>query len=189
MEGDLKKALVWAAEPRPELQSQAYKAQMDATDVNLALCRPSPTVALGLDYELTGPRLPLKQNNWDATLGVRIPFSLDYWTQHTQKVAEQRQGELARSELQDKVQLEVRLAHEDLRYWQAEWLRRETEHKRLFELVREGAQAAPGDGLDILRAESRLLKAYRGRLEAVTEHILSRARLERAVGRTLPEQR
>ena len=189
VEVDLKKALVWAAELRPELQSQAYKAQMDAIAVNLALGRRSPTVALGLDYELTGPRLPLKQNNWDATLGVRIPFSLDYWTQHTQKVAEQRQGELARSELQDKVQLEVRLAYEDLRYWQAEWPRRESEHERLSELVREGVQAAPGDGLDILRAELRLLKAHRSRLEAVTEHILSRARLERAVGRTLPEQR
>lgn len=189
VEVDLKKALVWAAELRPELQSQAYKAQMDAIAVNLALGRRSPTVALGLDYELTGPRLPLKQNNWDATLGVRIPFSLDYWTQHAQKVAEQRQGELARSELQDKVQLEVRMATEDLRYWQAEWLRREEEFKRLSDLVREGVSAAPGEGLEVLRAERRLLKVRRGMIEAVTEHILSRARLERAVGRTLPEQR
>jgi len=180
---DLARALLWAAELRPELRAQTYRSQMDAIAVNLALGRRYPTVTLGVDYELTGQEFPLRQNNWDATVGVRLPFSLDYFTQHTQKVAEQRQGEIASAELQDQVQLEVRRAWEDLQYWQAEWPRREEELKRLKDLSGD----LRGDAVQGLRAEVRLLKARRDWLRSVTEHILARARLERAVGRPLTE--
>jgi len=181
---DIQKALIWATELRPELKSQTYKAQMDALAVNLTLGRRYPTVALGLDYELTGQKFPLKQNNWDATVGIKLPFALDYWTQHTQKVAEQRQGEIARSELQDQVELEVRRAFQELEYWQAEWPRREEEHARMSALAEDAGRGAPAS-LEELRSVLRLFKSRRESLKAVTEHILARARLERAVGRPL----
>jgi outer membrane protein TolC len=185
-EVNIQKALIWATELRPELKSQTYKAQMDAIAVNLALGRRYPTVALGVDYELTDQSFPLKQNNWDATVGVKLPFAVDFWTQHTQKLAEQRQGEIARAELQDQVELEVRRAYMDMDYWQAEWPRRETELRTLQALVEEASrQAGSAVSLESLRAEARLFNARQGYLRALTEHILARARFERAVGRQL----
>lgn len=181
---DLRRALLWAAELRPELQAQTYRAAMDAIGVNLALQRRNPSVLLGLDYELTGQTFPLRQNNWDATIGVRLPFSLDLWTQHNEKLSEQRQSEVRRSELRDQVYLEVRKAATDLSHWQAEWPRREKEWLRLKELA---AKAAPAPGTAAwLKAETLVLGARKRVLEAVAAHATARARLERAVGRSLP---
>ncbi|MBI5243989.1 MAG: TolC family protein [Elusimicrobia bacterium] len=185
-EMDIKKALIWATELRPELKSERAKAQMDDIAVNLALSRRYPTVVLGADYELTGQTFPLRQNNWDATIGIKLPFAFDFWTQHTQKVAEQRQGELARAELQDQVEIEVRRAYEDMSYWRSEWPRREEDFNCLKAIAAEagqsGAFAAP---MESLRAQTRIFAARRAYLKALTEHILARARFERAVGRHL----
>ena len=184
VEADLRQALVWATELRPELQSQIYKTQMDAIAVNLALGRRYPTLMLGMDYELTDKEFPLRKNNWDATVGIRLPFGFDFWTQHSQKVAEQRQAEIALARLNDEVQLEVRSAHKDLLFWQEECPKREREYRRMRELFEAALRERAGR--DSLRAASRVLSAQRRYLQDVTEHSLARARLERAVGREFP---
>ncbi len=181
---EVEKAVVWAMELRPELQSQTYKAQMDAISVNLAMGRRYPTLFVGGDYELTDQRFPLKKNNWDVTVGLKVPFSYDYWTQIVRKKAEQRQGQLARAELQDRVRLEVRQAAETLAYWQQEWPRREARYKRVAALA-EAVAGRPGPALSKIRARSGLLELKLSHLAAVKEHILARARLERAMGREL----
>ena len=183
---EVEKAVIWAMELRPELQSQTYRVQMDAIGVNLAIGRRNPTVFLAGDYELTAHRFPLKTNNWDVTLGIKIPFAYDFWSQIKQKKAEQRQGELARAELQDRVRLEVRQSAETLRWWQEEWPRRESQWKRVSTLYDAAAgHAAPA--LSRLRARDGLLELRLAYLSAVTEHILARARFERSVGRELPQ--
>ncbi|MFH2202556.1 MAG: TolC family protein [Elusimicrobiota bacterium] len=181
---DLRRALVWATELRPELQSQTLRAEMDAIGVNLALSRRYPTVFLGFDYEVTGQEFPLRQNNWDATLGIRLPFSFDFWTKHNQKVAEQRQAEITRSELRDLVHLDVHKAHRALQYWQREWRLREQESQDLLALLEE-AQGQNARPAEVLRAAAGVLRAGRRHLEAITAHLLARAQLERAVGRAL----
>lgn len=183
---ELNKALVWATELRPELHAQTLKAEMDAISVNLALSRRNPTVFLGFDYELTSEEFPLNQNNWDATVGIRLPFAFDFWTQHNQKVAVQRQAEIGRSEMRDLVHVEVRKAHKDLNYWEKEWRRREKEAVDLTQLL-EGARGQEGRTSDILRAAAGVLGAGQRHLEAVTAHLIARARLERAVGRSLSQ--
>lgn len=181
---ELGKTLVWATELRPELQSQTLRAEMDAIGVNLALGRRNPSVFLGFDYELTNEEFPLRQNNWDATVGIRLPFAFDFWTQRNQKIAEQRQAEIKRSELRDLVHLQVRKAHEDLLYWQKEWQAREQEYGTLTRLLRQ-AKNETAKPVDILNAAAGVLNSGQRHLEAIAEHILARARLERAVGRTL----
>lgn len=183
VDADLRKALLWASELRPELQAQTYRAHMDAIAVNLTLGRRTPSVMLGVDYELTGQTFPLNQNNWDATVGVRLPFSLDFWTQHTAKVSEQRQSEVRRAGLRDQVHLEVRKAHADLVHWQSQWPGRETEWLRLKDLLARSG-AAPGSPA-WGRAAALVLAARLRLLEAVAEHAMARARFERAVGRPL----
>lgn len=186
VKAEVEKAVIWAMELRPELQSQTYRVQMDAIGVNLAIGRRNPTVYLAGDYELTAQRFPLKNNNWDVTLGIKVPFAYDFWSQIKQKRAEQRQGELTRAELQDRVRLEVRQAAETLRWWQDEWPRRESQWKRVQGLY-DDAAGKSGPALSRLRARDGLLELRLAYLAAVTEHILARARFERAVGRELPQ--
>ena len=183
---ETEKAVVWAMELRPELQSQTYRAQMDAIGVNLALSRRYPTVFMGGDYEVTDQRFPLKKRNWDVSLGVRIPIAYDFWTQIKQKRAEQRQGQLARTELQDRVRLEVRQAAENLLWWQDEWPRRESQWRRVQALL-DAAASKPAGSLARLRAREAVLDLKLAHLAAVTEHILAKARFERAVGRELTQ--
>lgn len=183
---DLDKAVLWAMELRPELQSETYRAQMDAITVNLAAARRIPTVFLAGDYELTDEQFPLKKNNWDATIGLRIPFSYDYFTQLRQKRAEQRQGQIKRAELQDRVRLEVRQAHENLEFWQNEWPAREGRYKKVQALYEAMARQG-GSPLARLRGLSGLLDLKLSHLTAVSEHLVALARLERAVGRALSQ--
>jgi outer membrane protein TolC len=181
---DIEKAVLWAVELRPELQSETYKAEMDAITVNLATSRRSPRVFVASDYELTGQRFPVRENNWDASIGVKIPFAYDFWSQLREKKAEQRQGQLKRAELQDRVRLEVRQANENLRYWQKEWPIRETHYRRVRDMY-DAAARQTAAALSRMRAMEGLLDLQLSYLTAVTEHIIARARLERAVGRDI----
>lgn len=181
---DVRKAVLWAMELRPELQSETYKAQMDAISVNLALGRRTPTLFVAGDYELTGHKLPLKQNNWDATVGIKLPFSYDFYSQLKQKRAEQRQGQLKRAELQDRVRLEVRQAYANLRYWQTEFPLREAHLRRVRGLFDEASRLS-NNPLPRARASAALTRNNVAYLSAVTEQILAMAKLEWAVGREL----
>lgn len=181
---EVERAVLWAMELRPELQSQTYKAQMDAIGVNLAFSRRYPTLFVAGDYELTESHFPLRKNNWDVTVGVKLPLSYDLWSQLTQKRAEQRQGQLARSDLQDRVRLEVRSGAESMGYWQDEVPRRQAQWKRVQSLY-DATVGKPGSALSKLRAREGLLELRLAYLEAVTEHLLARTRLERAVGREI----
>ncbi len=180
---DIEKAALWAIELRPELQSETYKAQMDAISVNLAQARRLPTVFLAGDYELADTDFPLRQNNWDATVGLKLPFSYDYWSQIKQRRAEQRQGQIKRSELQDRVRLEVRQAYEDLEYWQREFPLREAEYRKVQAIY--DAAGSSGTALERIGALQSLLDLKLSYEKAVTEHIIALAKLERAVGRDI----
>jgi outer membrane protein TolC len=181
---DIDKLILWAMELRPELQAETYRAQMDAISVNLAAARRIPTLFASGDYEFTKDRFPVNRSNWDMSIGVRVPFSYDYFTQLRRKRAEQRQGQLKRAELQDRVRLEVRQAYETLTYWQNEWPQREAQYKKIQVLYDSGPRQG-GSPLSRLRAAAGLLDLKVSFLSAVTEHRLALARLERAVGRQL----
>jgi hypothetical protein len=117
---------------------------------------------------------------------VKIPFTYDLWSQLKQKRAEQRQGQLARAELQDRVRLEVRQTAENLLYWQEEYPRRQAQWKRVA-LLYDAATGKAGSALSRIRARQGLLDLRLAFLASVTEHLLARARFERAVGRELPQ--
>lgn len=179
---EVEKAVLWAMDQRPELQSQTYKAQMDAIGVNLAMSRRYPSVFLSGDYAVTAQDFPINRNNWDLSVGMKLPFAYDFWSQITEKRAEQRQGQLTRAELQDRVRLEVRQAAESLRYWQDELPRRERQWKHVEEMF-HAASGKTGDVMSKIRASGALTELKLSYLTAVTEHLLARAQLERAVGR------
>ncbi len=181
---DIEKAVLWSLELRPELQSETYKAQMDAISVSLAQSRRTPTVFISGDYDLMTQNFPVDKNNWDATLGMKLPFAYDYWSELTKKRAEQRQGDISRAELQDQVRLEVREAFSDLMYWQKQYPILNNEYEKMESLY-DRASKNPGKTLLKIRALSSLLGIQTAYLKAVTQHLLAKARLERAVGREI----
>ena len=154
--------------------------------MNLAQSRRTPTVFISGDYDLMTQNFPVDRNNWDATLGMKLPFAYDYWSELTKKRAEQRQGDISRAELQDQVRLEVREAFSDLMFWQNQYPILSGEYKKMRSLY-ERASQSPGKTLLKIRALSSLLGIQTAYLKAVTQHLLAKAKLERAVGREITQ--
>ncbi len=184
LEVDPQKAALWAFELRPELKSEIYKAQMDAIAVNLAISRRYPTLFIAGDYQVTDQNFPLLNNNWAIGMGVKLPLTYDFFTKLYQKRAEQRQGQIKRAALQDQVRLEVRQACEHLSYWQEEAVQR-SQRSRVVSGIYEKASSESSASLAKLKALSTVARFRLAQLEAVTEHALARAHLERAVGREI----
>ena len=184
---DLAKSIVWAMELRPELKSEIYKAQMDAIAVNLALSRRSPTVHLGASYDFVGSEFPLKTTSWETSLSVHFPLAYDFWTQIVQKRAEQRQGDLKRAELQDRVRLEVRQAWETLMFWQKESRKREIAWAEM-ESRYDAMAKTPSSGPAAMRAMLSMYEMNRRYLEGVREQLAARVNFEWATGHDLSSE-
>ncbi len=182
------RSLVIAMESRPELRSELYKAQMDEIAVNMAMVRRNPTIYLGASYDLGSYKLTsLTQNaerssGWLASIGIRFPLSYDIWTQVRQRRAQQRQGELKRAELQDKIRFDIVSAHRDA-------VSRQDEARRLGEELAgmkeayEKAAASARPSMAALRALSSLSGLEYKYLTAVYGQLMARIRLEWAQGR------
>jgi len=190
-EGDLASSLVTAMQSRPELKSEIYKAQMDDIAVSMAMVRRNPTVYLGAAYDANSfdssplGSDPSRTNNWSASLAIHFPLSYDIWTQVLQRRSQQRQGELKRSELQDKVRYEIISARRDLAFWreEAEKIRPQVSAMRA---AYSEASKKSRPSLSAMRAAAAVCALERKYLEAVRNHLLERIRLERALGRDLP---
>ncbi|HAN04846.1 MAG TPA: hypothetical protein DCW72_05650 [Elusimicrobia bacterium] len=181
-------SLVTAMETRSELKSELYKAQMEDIAVNMALVRRYPTIYLGASYDVNAYRFSSlaeeneRSRNWLASVSVHFPLSYDIWTQVQQRKAQRRQGELKRSELQDRVRYEIVSAHKEAVFWQAEAeaLRAESERTReAYDTASRGGRPS----MPALRALCALCSLEAKYLEAVYSQLLARSRLEWAQGR------
>ncbi|HOX23242.1 MAG TPA: TolC family protein, partial [Elusimicrobiales bacterium] len=170
---------------RPEVKSEVYRAEMDSIALNLAMSRRSPTVMLGASYDVVGYQFPLPSNSWEATLAIQFPLAYDFWTQITQRKAEQRQGDLKRSSIQDKVRLEVRQYHQELLFWQDTVRRLQADKDDLLKYYDSGLQRNGTPSLSLLRAARSVYSAQARYFDAVEKQLIARARLEWAVGHDL----
>jgi outer membrane protein TolC len=192
VDDDPRRELVTAMEFRPELKSELYKAQIDDLGVNLALARRYPTIYLGASYDVNAYRMAdltdssVRANNWLASLAIHFPLSYDVWTQIQQRRAQQRQGELRRVELQDKVRFEVLSSQRDALFWQDEAVKLGAE---LAEMKASYGKAvrSPGQYMQALRAVCAVADLDRRAAEAVYRQLLARIRLELARGKDFPE--
>ena len=185
-------SLVTAMEMRSEMKSEIYKAQMDDIAVNMAMIRRYPNVYLGGSYDVIGYRIDsldnnsIRSNNWAASIAIHFPLSYDIWTQVVQRRAQQRQGDLKRAELQDRIRFENLNAHKDLEFWDAETAKR----KETLDAVKKEyaaavkASPAPPAALRTLCAISDLERSY---LEGVYQQLMARIKLEWARGLDLAE--
>lgn len=191
VESDLSRSLVTAMETRPELKSELYRAQMDDIAVGMAMVRRYPTVYLGGSYDVNAFTLSdlgnqsVRANNWLATLAIHLPISYDFWTQVQQRRAQQRQGELERIELQDKVRFEIISAHKEALFWQGEAVKLAAETARL-KAGYEAASASARPSMAALRALCALSELEKRAMDAAYAQLTARARLEWARGQDFP---
>jgi len=192
VEDEVTRRLVTAMESRSDLKSELYRAQMDDIAVNMAMIRRSPTVYLGASYDISAYNISslgessVRSNNWLASLAIHFPLSYDIWTQVRQRRAQQRQGELKRVELQDKIRFEILTAHKEAVFWQREAEQRERELERLKADYKKAAGSFDRS-IAGLRALCAISSFERGWLEAVYSQLMARIRLEWAQGRDLPK--
>jgi outer membrane protein TolC len=183
-------SLVTAMEARPELKSELYKAQMDDIAVNMALVRRYPTIYLGASYDLNAYKFSSlaeaseRYGSWLASVSIRFPLSYDIWTQVQQRKAQQRQGELKRVELQDRIRFEIISAHKAALSWQEEARKLGAELDGM-KAAYEAAVRTERPSMAALRAVRSLCELEKKRLDAVYLQLLERIRLEWARGRDL----
>jgi len=185
-------SMVTAMEMRSELKSEIYKAQMDDIAVNMAMIRRYPNIYLGASYDVLGYKVnsltdnTIRANNWAASVAIHFPLSYDIWTQVVQRRAQQRQGDLKRVELQDKIRFEIINAHKDVAFWNSE-----TEKRRMTLISAEKeyleAAKAPAVSMSALRALCSIGECKKSYLESVYRQLMARIKLEWAQGRDLGE--
>jgi outer membrane protein TolC len=183
-------SLVAAMETRSDLKSELYKAQMDDIAVNMALVRRYPTIYLGAIYDVNAYKFSSlaeeneRASNWLASVSIHFPLSYDIWTQVQQRKAQRRQGELKRSELQDKIRFEIVSSHKEALFQQQEAERLASELEQARAAYDRAARAAR-PSMSSLRALCAICDLEARQLEAVYGQLLARIRLEWAQGRDL----
>jgi len=190
VEADPTRSLVTAMETRSELKSELYKAQMDDIAVSMAMVRRYPTVYLGGSYDVNAYKVSdltdnsVRANNWMASLSIHFPLSYDVWTQVQQRRAQQRQGELKRAELLDKVRFEILAAHKEAVFWQGEAVKLSADTARMKGAY-ETALRSARPSMAALRALCALCELEKKAADAVYRQLLARTRLEWARGADL----
>jgi len=182
---DLAKITLWAMEFRPELKSALYKLEMDNIAVKLSLAKRYPDVLLGVGYDRLGQN-NINDENFQATLALRLPLGYDFGTQLKQKRAEQRQTTLKRAAIEDAIRLQVREAYSNVVYWQDEVSARA---KTWEELSRElkNIDDTSFPSTEIIKAFDYYYKTGVAYLEGIKRHMLAVADLELAVGQDIRE--
>ena len=147
-----------------------------------------PTVGFGASYERTGHDIGLDTEDWAGTLNINVPLSFSNlffgWAKVREHKAQYRQATLKHAETNDQIQLQVRQAYTQYRFWQSELVPRQSELRRAQTLA-ENIRSKGSGGLERLEAERLALDAENHYQEAVHGHLLALTALERAVGHGL----
>ncbi|MDR0645626.1 MAG: TolC family protein [Elusimicrobiota bacterium] len=183
VEVDLAKITLLAMELRPELKSALYKLEMDNIAVKLSLAKRYPDVILGLSYDRLG-RNNLTDENFQATLALKLPLSYDFGTQLKQKQAEQRQTVLRRAAIEDSIRVQVREAYNKLMYWQGEVSARADKWEKMNKEISD-VENSGLENIDIVKIFDYYYKTGVSYLEGVKQQMLAIAGLELAVGQDL----
>jgi outer membrane protein TolC len=190
LELDLQKMLAWASQYRAELRQTEYQEELDALGISLSLAERTPTIGFGASYERTGHDINLDTEDWVGTLNINVPLSVSNlffgWAKVREHKAQYRQATLKHAEAADQIQMQVRQAYIQYRFWQSELVPREQEFRRAQSLV-NSLRSKGANGYERLEAERLLLDAEIKYQESVQGHLVALTALERAVGHSLTQ--
>lgn len=176
------KMLAWAKEYRPELKQTQLQEEMDQLGVRLSLAERYPAVTLGAGYEFRDTSFPLRVQNWAANVNFNIPLfdGLSNRARIRQSRIKANQSRYQRAELEDKVTLEIMESYREALYWQEEI----EKQKKELSLI-QGQSSESRSTLPKAKIYKILLKKQLALTSAVQNQLLSRAKLEQAIGRPL----
>jgi outer membrane protein TolC len=177
----LPKLLARAQEARLEIRGTEYQREMDRLAVNLTESERNPVVVFGAAYELNNSDFPLDRAFWNATLNVNLPI-FDGFASRS-RIRQSRllasQNRIARAEVEDRINREVREIYNDVMFWQSEMGERKADLDRLLGVSKtEGNHSAADRAL----SRTELMEAWDAYWESIHGHRVARAKLERAVG-------
>ena len=177
----LAKLLARAQEARLEIRGTEYQREMDRLAVNLTESERNPVVVFGAAYELNNSDFPLDRAFWNATLNVNLPI-FDGFASRS-RIRQSRllasQNRIARAEVEDRINREVRETYNDVMFWQSEMGERKADLYRLLGVSKtEGNHSAADRAL----SRTELMEAWDAYWESIHGHRVARAKLERAVG-------
>jgi outer membrane protein TolC len=177
----LPKLLARAQEARLEIRGTEYQREMDRLAVNLTESERNPVVVFGAAYELNNSDFPLDRAFWNATLNVNLPI-FDGFASRS-RIRQSRllasQNRIARAEVEDRINREVRETYNDVMFWQSEIGERKKDLDRLLATTNNERGSAT---VDSALSRSELMEAWEAYWESIHGHRVARAKLEKAVG-------
>jgi outer membrane protein TolC len=183
---DVSQLLAWAKENRNELRETILQEEVDRLSVNLSMADRYPTFLLGGGYEMRDESFPIDDRNWNAGLTMNIPLFDGFASLARIKESRSRaqQGRFRRVQLEDRIEREVRSAYGDYMHWSEEIAHLRQELDTLSRARSNSFSVA--EKIDLVRWS---LASNMRITDARYEVCLANARLERAVGRSLAEEK
>ncbi len=186
----LEEATETGLEQRPEIRALEAAVEMAGRNVGIARAGYLPTVAAQGTYDWQkGTQLEIIDEDWHWTVGVSASMSLWNWGATRARVAQARaklaQAELNLDKLRNGVALEVRQAF--LKMGEAEKNvtvseKAVTSAQESYRTTKERYREGVGTNTDVLDTENALARAEANRYQALYDHNVAVARLEKAMG-------
>ncbi|HEY6191710.1 MAG TPA: TolC family protein [Bacteroidota bacterium] len=191
--GELDSLVRQAVEARPEIKGMEYRVKASESAVTLARSGWFPQIYLTGNYYYARPnqRIVPAVDEFRDTWDVGISASFDIWnwgaTMHQTSEAQARLSEAndGLSQLKDAIHLEVTQSYLSMNESRERIALAEkgvTEARESYRITNEKFKSGVALNSDLLDAEAALLQAGWNHIQALVDHELAQARLQRAVG-------
>ncbi|MFN3966315.1 MAG: TolC family protein, partial [Endomicrobiia bacterium] len=176
---DINNLLAWAFQYRPEPKQIQAQEEIDALSVKLSLATRYPTVSLGAHYDFSGEELSFDKKNWNATLNMNLPIFDGWasWSRIKQKKLQVEQNKLRKKDIEDSIRLQIRKSYIEYNFWLKELIERENRLKNAEDMLSKYNL--------MLKAFTYYLECKINYIEALKEHLSSRASIEYSIGKPL----
>ena len=119
LELNLQQCILWAYQFRPEIKTTQYQESMDNIAVNLVYMEKFPTLMLGAAYDYLGDDTDQKEKDWYVSLNLNFPIFEGgaMFSRLKQNKIKARKSAIERSQIEEKIKLEVRKAYSEYEFW------------------------------------------------------------------------
>lgn len=116
---NLQQCILWAYQYRPEIKTTQYQETMDNISVNLIYMEKFPTLMLGAAYDYLGDDTDQKEKDWYVSLNLNLPIFEGgaMFSRLKQNKIKARKSAIERSQIEEKIKLEVRKAYSEYDFW------------------------------------------------------------------------
>lgn len=116
---NLQQCILWAYQFRPEIKTTQYQETMDNIAVNLINMEKFPTLMLGAAYDYLGDDTDQKEKDWYVSLNLNFPIFEGgaMFARLKQNKIKARKSAIERSQIEEKIKLEVRKAYSEYEFW------------------------------------------------------------------------